>query len=43
MILLSPGDYVVVEPIAEGHKVRAEIVYVLYPMQIKSLKEQGEW
>lgn len=39
----SAGDYVVVEPIAEGNKVQAEIVHILFPRQIKHLKQQELW
>lgn len=38
-----PGDFVVVEPIAEGHKVQAEIVHILYPAQVKHLKQENLW
>lgn len=41
--VLITGDYVIIEPIAEGHKVQAEIVHILYPMQIKSLKQENLW
>lgn len=37
------GDFVIVEPIAEGNKVQAEIVHILYPRQIKHLKGNGLW
>jgi len=37
------GDYVIVETIAEGHRVTAEIIHILYPVQIKHLKEQKLW
>ena len=37
------GDYVVIEQIAEGHKVQAEIVHILYQEQIKELKRQNLW
>ena len=37
------GNFVVVEPIAEGDKVKAEIVHILYPLQIRSLKEENKW
>lgn len=40
---VPPGDYVVVVPIAEGHKVQAEIVHILYPPQIKHLKDESLW
>lgn len=42
-VWIKRGDFVVVEPIAEGVKVKAEIVHILYSMQIKSLKEQDMW
>ena len=42
-ICVFVGDYVIVEPIAEGNKVQAEIVHILYPMQIKSLKSEHKW
>ena len=31
------------EPIAEGNKVQAQIVHILYPRQIKFLKEDKKW
>ncbi|XP_065063148.1 probable RNA-binding protein EIF1AD [Rhopilema esculentum] len=37
------GDYVVVNPIKEGNKVLAEIVYILYAKQIKYLQNEGLW
>ncbi len=37
------GDYVVVESIAEGRKVQAEIVNILFPQQVKHLKEENMW
>lgn len=40
---LYTGDYIIVEPIAEGNKVQAQIVYILYPRQIKFLKEDSKW
>ena len=39
----SIGDFVVVEPIAEGHKVQAEIAHILYPAQVKHLKQENLW
>lgn len=42
-VFLFTGDFIVVEPIPEGVKVRAEIVHILYPKQIKTLKEDKEW
>ena len=37
------GDYIIVEPIAEGNKVQAQIVHILYPRQVKFLKEDKKW
>jgi len=42
-VWIKRGDFVVVEPIAEGDKVKAEIVQILYKEQIKYIKEQGLW
>lgn len=33
----------VVEPIEEGNKVKAEIVHILLKDQIKYLREEGKW
>lgn len=33
----------IVEPILEGDKVKAEIVRVLYKDQIRHLKKEGQW
>ncbi|KAL3875023.1 hypothetical protein ACJMK2_037964 [Sinanodonta woodiana] len=40
---IKRGDYVVVEPIDEGYKVKAEIVSMLYKDRIKYIKEEGQW
>ena len=40
---VTAGDYVVVEPIVEGNKVQAEIAHILFPKQIKHLKETSHW
>ncbi|GAB6024447.1 Putative RNA-binding protein eif1ad [Chamberlinius hualienensis] len=37
------GDFVIVEPIEEGDKVKAEIVRILYKEQIQQLKKQNLW
>lgn len=37
------GDFVVVEPIHEGDKVKAEIVRILYPKHIKVIEKDGLW
>lgn len=42
-VWIKRGDYVVVEPIVEGDKVKAEIIQILYKEQIKYVKEQGLW
>ena len=42
-VWIKRGDFVVVEPIVEGDKVKAEIVQILYKEQIKYIKEQGLW
>ena len=42
-LYLTLGDYVVVEPIIEGNKVQAEITHILFPKQIKYLKERKNW
>ena len=39
----TSGDFVIVEPIDEGVKVKAEIVAILYPDQIKHLKKRALW
>ena len=42
-VWIKRGDFVVVDPILEGDKVKAEIVQILYKEQIKYIKEQGLW
>ena len=42
-VIIILGDYVMVEPIGEGDKVKAEIVSILYKEQIKYIKEEGLW
>lgn len=42
-VWIKRGDYVIVEPIDEGDKVRGEIVVILYKEQIKYIKEEGKW
>lgn len=37
------GDFVLVEPIEEGDKVKAEISHVLLKTHIKQLKKDGKW
>jgi len=40
---IKRGDFVVINPIKEGNKVLAEIVYVLYNKQIKYLQGERLW
>ncbi|XP_033105392.1 probable RNA-binding protein EIF1AD [Anneissia japonica] len=42
-VWIKRGDYVIVEPIAEGDKVKAEIVRILYPQQVKYIQKEGKW
>lgn len=37
------GDYVLIDPIEEGDKVKGEIVTILYKDQIKYIKAEGLW
>uniref|UniRef100_A0A914XHG0 Probable RNA-binding protein EIF1AD n=1 Tax=Plectus sambesii TaxID=2011161 RepID=A0A914XHG0_9BILA len=40
---IKRGDFVFVQPIEEGDKVRAEITHILYPENIAYIKEQHHW
>lgn len=42
-VWIKRGDFVIIEPIEEGNKVKAEIVHILYSKQIKYLKKEGMW
>lgn len=42
-VWIKRGDFVIVEPIEEGEKVKAEIVHILFSEQIKHLKKIGKW
>lgn len=42
-VWMKRGCFVIVEPIEEGNKVKAEIVHILLPDQIKYIKEEGKW
>lgn len=42
-VWIKRGDYVIIDSIKEGNKVRGEIVYVLYQKQIKYLQQEGYW
>ena len=41
--LLFSGDYVIVTPIEEGDKVKAEITVILYKEQLKYIKDSNKW
>ncbi|XP_026573505.1 probable RNA-binding protein EIF1AD isoform X4 [Pseudonaja textilis] len=40
---LPPGDFLLVDPIEEGEKVKAEISFVLYKDHVQYLKKEGYW
>ena len=43
-LLFDPlGDYVIVDPIEEGEKVKAEISFILYKDHIQNLQKQQQW
>lgn len=42
-VWIKRGDYVLIDPIEEGDKVKGEIVTILYKDQIKYIKEEGKW
>lgn len=42
-VWVKRGDFVVISPIKEGVKVQGEIVHILYPKQVKYLKNQNLW
>lgn len=42
-IWVKRGDYIVVEPIAEGDKIKAEIVKILNKDSMKYYKENNVW
>lgn len=37
------GDYVIVDPIEEGEKVKAEISFILYKDHVQYLQKQQLW
>lgn len=39
----APGQFLIVDPIAEGDKVKAEIIAILYPDQVAHLKTTEHW
>nr|CAG4652348.1 EOG090X0KPP [Triops cancriformis] len=42
-VWIKRGDFVVVQPIEEGDKVKAEIFSILYKEQIRYIKQEGKW
>uniref|UniRef100_A0A4W6FRX9 Probable RNA-binding protein EIF1AD n=1 Tax=Lates calcarifer TaxID=8187 RepID=A0A4W6FRX9_LATCA len=42
-IWIKRGDYVIVDPIEEGEKVKAEISFILYKDHIQYLQKQQLW
>uniref|UniRef100_A0A1Z5L809 Probable RNA-binding protein EIF1AD n=1 Tax=Ornithodoros moubata TaxID=6938 RepID=A0A1Z5L809_ORNMO len=42
-VWVKRGDFVIVDPIEEGDRVKAEIAHILYKDQIKYIKEEGKW
>ncbi|XP_048369334.1 probable RNA-binding protein EIF1AD [Sphaerodactylus townsendi] len=42
-IWIKRGDFLLVDPIEEGEKVKAEISFVLYKDHISYLKKEGYW
>lgn len=42
-VWIKRGGFVIVEPIEEGDKVKAEIVHILFSEQIRHLQKQGLW
>uniref|UniRef100_A0A2D4H0E2 Probable RNA-binding protein EIF1AD n=1 Tax=Micrurus corallinus TaxID=54390 RepID=A0A2D4H0E2_MICCO len=42
-IWIKRGDFLLVDPIEEGEKVKAEISFVLYKDHVQYLKKEGYW
>ncbi|XP_074662220.1 putative RNA-binding protein EIF1AD [Tubulanus polymorphus] len=42
-VWIKRGDFVMVDAIEEGDKVKAEIIAILYKEQIKHIKSEGLW
>uniref|UniRef100_A0A0B7ANH4 RNA-binding protein EIF1AD n=1 Tax=Arion vulgaris TaxID=1028688 RepID=A0A0B7ANH4_9EUPU len=42
-VWIKRGDYILVDPIEEGGKVKAEISHILFKEQIKHIQEHGKW
>ncbi|BFZ07511.1 hypothetical protein BsWGS_10550 [Bradybaena similaris] len=42
-VWIKRGDYILVDPIEEGGKVKAEISHILFREQIRHIKDKGLW
>lgn len=42
-IWIKRGDFLIVDPIEEGEKVKAEIIFVLRKHHMSSLQKEGHW
>jgi probable RNA-binding protein EIF1AD len=42
-VWIKRGDFVIVDPIEEGDKVKAEIATILYRDQIRYIKRENQW
>ncbi|XP_069500901.1 probable RNA-binding protein EIF1AD isoform X2 [Ambystoma mexicanum] len=42
-IWIKRGDFLIVDPIEEGEKVKAEIAFILYKDHVRYLKKEGCW
>ena len=42
-VWIKRNDFVMIESIEEGDKVKGEIVNILYTDQVKNIKENGMW
>ncbi len=42
-VWIKRGDFVIVEPIEEGDKVKAEIIHILFAEQVRDLQKRNLW
>jgi len=42
-VWIKRGDFVLIRPIKEGDKVRAEIEHIVYKPQMRYIQSQGKW
>lgn len=42
-IWIKRGDYVIIDPIEEGDKVKGEIAHILFSDHIRDIQEEGLW